>query len=292
MSDYDTARMSFRRISILGIGLLGASLARAVRKSATDCQIVGYAHRPSTLESALRLGVVDEGYADPSLAVRGADLVVLCTPVGAFAHLLGSIAPALSPQALVTDVGSTKRTICHLAESLPFPSQFVGSHPMAGSEKRGLDYADADLYKSALCILTPTESTDVAAVEKVESLWRLIGMRTTRMTPADHDARVALASHLPHALAAALMTLQTPETLAVAGKGLADTTRIAAGDAALWRDIFVDNRDNLLAGLTALEQRLAELRTMLLADEGPAVHRWLEDAAELRAKFGTGRQAG
>jgi prephenate dehydrogenase len=288
-TDYDSARMSFRRISILGIGLLGASLARAIKRGASSCQVVGYAHRPATLEAALGQGVVDEGYADPAAAVRGADVVVLCTPVGVFPDLLAAITPALDQAAVITDVGSTKRSICGLADSLPSPGRFVGSHPMAGSEKRGLEHADADLYKNALCILTPTATTDLTTIEKVESLWHLVGMRTAQMTPEDHDERVALASHLPHALAAALMTLQTPASLAVAGKGLTDTTRIAAGDPAMWRDILIDNRDNLITGLTALEKRLAELRTMLSANEGPTLHRWLTDAAELRAKLGQGR---
>ena len=281
--------MSFRRLSILGIGLLGASLARAVRKTSSDCRIVGYAHRQSTLDAAIAQGVVDEGYADAAQAVRDADVVVMCTPVGAFEDLLRTIGPVLAESTVVTDVGSTKRSVCKLAEGLRFPNQFIGSHPMAGSEKRGLDHADADLYRGALCILTPSTTTNPAAVETAESLWKLVGMRTTRMTADDHDARVALASHLPHAIAAALMTLQTPDTLTVAGKGLADTTRIAAGDAAVWRDIFLDNADNLLSGLTAMERRIAELKTMLERGDGASVHQWLTDAAETRGKFGTRR---
>src|SRR4051794_29727545 len=147
-----------RELSILGVGLLGGSIALAAKGAIKDCHIRGYGHRLETLEQAKKGGVIDEGYADPASAVRGADLVILCTPVGTLGNLLRWIGPALSPGTLVTDVGSTKRSVVQAAEqSLPKDVLFVGSHPMAGSEKRGVAHARADLCQDALCIVTPTE---------------------------------------------------------------------------------------------------------------------------------------
>ncbi len=257
----------------------------AVRQFAKGCHIVGYGHRQETLDTAISRGIIDEGTTDPAVAVRNADLVVLATPVGTFGELIRVIGPALSSDAIVTDVGSTKRSVVMAAAGLQRPGQFVGSHPMAGSEKRGVEFADANLYERALCILTPTADTDPAAADRIESLWRTVGMRTTRMTPAEHDARVAIASHLPHALAAALMLIQDEQSLAVAGKGLADTTRIAAGDAGLWRDIFMDNRDNLRTSLDALRVQLDALSKHLASDDATAVQQWLARGAAARGGF-------
>src|SRR4051812_17963924 len=171
--------MQPKRLSILGVGLLGGSIGLAVRSMVRSCRVVGYAHRAATLRSALDLGAIDDGYDDPAAAVRGADLVILCTPVGLLCELLDRIAPALDPGAIVTDVGSTKRSVvAHGGKLLAAGNasgRFVGSHPMAGSEKRGVQYAQADLFRDALCITTPDESTDVDALAQVESFWRLLG---------------------------------------------------------------------------------------------------------------------
>ncbi|HEX5242246.1 MAG TPA: prephenate dehydrogenase/arogenate dehydrogenase family protein, partial [Tepidisphaeraceae bacterium] len=149
--------MQPRQISILGVGLLGGSLGLALKSAANDCKIIGYSHRRTTLDAAIRLGAIHEGYEQLGPAVRGSDLVVLCTPVGLFPDLIKQLAPLLSQEANVTDVGSTKETVVSIAEKLLPPGvHFVGSHPMAGSEKRGIEHARADLYSGALCILTPT----------------------------------------------------------------------------------------------------------------------------------------
>jgi len=164
--------MSIVRLSILGVGLLGGSLGLAAKRSMPGVRVVGYGHRPVTLESALKLRAIDEATADVVSAVHDADLVVLCTPVGLFDGLLGQIAPALKRGAIVTDVGSTKRSVVERGESLV--ARFVGSHPMAGSEKRGVEFARADLFDRALCILTPTPRTDPAALDLVDTFWKKI----------------------------------------------------------------------------------------------------------------------
>lgn len=271
------------RLSIIGVGLLGGSIGLAVKNGLTSCRIKGYGHRKSTLDQALNLGAIDSAAVSAADAVAGADLVILCTPVGLFDEILRSIGPALAPGAIVTDVGSTKRSVVRLAqEILPSGVHFVGSHPMAGSEKRGVEFAKADLFKNALCITTPTARTDLAAVRTVESFWQTIGMRVTRLTPDDHDRLLADVSHLPHALAAALTMLQSDQALPLAGKGFLDSTRIAAGDPGLWRDIFIDNSDNLRDGLRRLRGQIERFEAMLLPEQSTQLHQWLDAAAKKR----------
>jgi prephenate dehydrogenase len=232
------------------------------------------------------MGAIDEMYDDPAAAVRGADLVILCTPVGVFSKLLESIAPSLEPKAVVTDVGSTKASVVEAAgKLLPKSAHFVGSHPIAGSEKRGVEFARADLLRDALCIVTPDASTDLDALANVESFWRLLGMRTTRVSPAEHDRRLADVSHLPHAVAAALVAMQADDSFALAGKGFADTTRIAGGDGGLWRDIFMDNRENVLSSIERLRGHLDQFASALRAGDRDAVKTWLDAAAKRREEL-------
>lgn len=275
-----------QRLSILGVGLLGGSIGLAARSVLSDCKIIGYGHRKTTLALAKEVGAIDEGYDDPQAAVHQADLTILCTPVGLFGEILPKISPALKKGAIVTDVGSTKRSVVQIAERvLPSQVHFVGSHPMAGSEKRGVEFARTDLFHGALCITTPTAETSKQALEKVESFWRLLGMRLTRLSPEEHDQCLADISHLPHALAAALVAMQADSSLPLAGKGFLDTTRIAGGDGALWRDIFLDNRDNLQAGLLRLRTQLDQLLKLLDAEKGDALRDWLNAAAGRREKL-------
>jgi prephenate dehydrogenase len=269
-------------LSILGVGLLGGSLGLAAKARLTGCRVVGYAHRPATLEQALTLGAVDEGYEDPVRAVQGADLVVLCTPVGLLPDLLSRIAPGLDDRAVVTDVGSTKATVVRSAERQHPGVRFVGSHPMAGSERRGVQFAQADLFERAVCITTPTDATDRGALEQVEAFWQRMGMRIKRLSPEDHDRLICDASHLPHAVAAALVTLQQDDALELVGKGFLDATRIAGGDGGLWRDILLDNRENVAASIDRLRETLDELRTMLHPDKADALRAWLDRAADRR----------
>jgi prephenate dehydrogenase len=272
-----------RRLSILGVGLLGGSLGLAVRSLATGCQITGYTHNRRTGEQALQANAVDRFVEDPAAAIREADLVVLCTPVSLFPSLLEQIAPHLAPGVIVTDVASTKASIVAAAQRLLPPHvPFVGSHPMAGSEKRGIEFARADLFQNALCILTPTSLTNAAALAQVESFWRRLGMRTTKLSADDHDRLIAQISHVPHAVAAALVSIASDAALPLAGKGFVDTTRIASGDASLWRDILLDNANNVRAGLRQLRTVLDELDQQLDCKDGDAIQKWLENAAQRR----------
>ncbi len=278
--------MHLKRLSVLGVGLLGGSIGMAVKSRIRGCVVTGYGHRPETLRAALLREAIDEAYDDPRDAVRDADLVILCTPVGLLCPLLDQILPGLAPGAAVTDVGSTKRSIVHHADAqlarLSKKVHFVGSHPMAGSEKRGVQFADAELFNEATCVLTPSALTDPQALADVDAFWSTLGMKTLRMSPEEHDRRAADVSHLPHAVAAALVDIQTGDSLAFAGKGFTDTTRIAGGDGGLWRDILLDNRDNLRVSLSKLQASLATLLSALDASDADAVQQWLDTAAEKR----------
>lgn len=275
--------MGFERISIVGVGLLGGSVGMAAKAFVNGCQVVGYGHRAATLEKAVEVGAIDRGESDLAAAVKGCDLVVLCTPVGLFGEMLKRMAGALEAGTVVTDVGSTKGSVVRLAGKwLPRGVRFVGSHPMAGSEKRGVEFARPDLFQNAVCITTPTAKTDPQALEAVEGFWRALGMRMTRVSPREHDRLLADVSHLPHAVAAALVAMQKEEGLALAGKGFLDTTRIAGGDGGLWRDIFLDNRINLKASLKRLRKRMEELEKLLEEEKGEALAAWLDRAAARR----------
>jgi len=275
--------MQPRCLSILGVGLLGGSIGLAVRQRIKGCKVVGYAHRLATLEAAIRLGAVDEAYEQPQPAVRDADLVILCTPVGMLGSLLKDIAGNLAPGAIVTDVGSTKESLVEAAgQALPDKVHFVGSHPMAGSEKRGVEFARADLFDGAVCITTPTPRTNPDALEKVEAFWHVLGMRTTRLSPPVHDQLLADVSHLPHAIAAALVSLQQDAALKLCGKGFADLTRIAAGDPGLWRDILLDNRQNVRSSIDRLIMELGKVSRLLEPGASGELEQWLANASQRR----------
>ncbi len=260
--------MRFERITIVGVGLIGGSLGLACRQAFDGIHITGYGHQSPDLELAIERGVIHNASTDLIDSVCAADLVIFATPVSAFGPLLKVAAPAMKPGAIISDVGSTKRSITQLAaEMLPSSIKFVGSHPMVGGEKQGVQHARADLLAGALCIITPTGSSDASAVNLIEGFWQMLNMRTMRMTPEQHDALTAANSHLPHAVAAALVRCQSEDSLKIAARGFLDTTRVAGGDPALWRDIFLDNRDHLKAGIEHLQVELDQLLEKLEAGD-------------------------
>ena len=277
--------MKANHVSILGVGLLGGSIGLAIRSRLSKWHVSGYGHRQATVDAALQIGALHEGYVSLAPAVKDAGLVILCTPVGLFRPLLAELAPLLAPGTIVTDVGSTSDIVKAAETLLPEGVHFVGSHPMAGSEKRGVQHAKADLYEGALCILTPTANTSPQALEAVKQFWADLGMRTCQISPEEHDRRLADVSHLPHAVAAALMSLQDEDSIALAGKGFYDMTRIAGGDGALWRDIFLDNRDNLRQSIARLKDRLDLILDLIDDNEAQALAAWLNETAEHRQKM-------
>lgn len=280
--------MMFARAALIGCGMVGGSLAAALRAAGAVGRVVGFDRVAAHAARAQARGIVDETAADARAAVDGADLVVLAVPVGAVAGVLGEIAPALASARLVTDVGSTKRDVVAAAErALADPSRFCGAHPLAGTERSGPDAADAALFRGRLVLLTPGARTAPETIAACEAMWTAAGARTARMDAAAHDRAVAWVSHLPHAAAftlAAAVGEVADEIAGLSAGGFADTTRIAASDPVMWRDIFVANRAPLVEAIDALLRELTALRAAVDAGDGAAVERLVERAQKGRRR--------
>ena len=271
-----------QHVTIVGVGLLGGSAALAIKACDPAVHVAGVGRRQSSLDEALAVGAIDSAHLDAA-AAADSDLVILATPVGAFEGHLRAVAPVLKAGAVVTDVGSTKAAVVRMARRVLGPQgPFVGSHPMAGSENRGPTFARADLFKGATCIVTPTKRTPPAALKRVEALWTMLGMNVRRMTPAAHDRAVARVSHLPHVLAGLLMLLPTDADLKVAATGFRDTTRLAGGEAEMWRDVLMTNRKAMLAAIDEFDESLAHLRDLLEVQDTPGVEEFLSAARRRR----------
>ena len=264
------------RLVVVGVGLLGGSVALAARASGVAREIVGVGRDRQRLEGPLRAGLVDRIATDVAAGVDGADCVVLAATVGANERLLESIWARVPAGALLTDVGSTKRRIVTAAERLAAgrPLAFLGSHPMAGSEKSGWQVARADLFRGATVIVTPTDATEPRAIKGVSALWEALGARVSALDPETHDRTVAAISHLPHVAAWALVDAVgrfEPGALAFAARGFKDMTRIAASDPPMWRDVLLDNADAIRASLGAFRAALDELERLLAAGDAAAI---------------------
>ena len=270
------------RLAVLGLGLLGGSVAWAARERGVAREVVGWGRHGETLRSALAKGLVDRIALDPAAAVEGADLVVLATPVGAMAERLRAASPGLRAGALVTDVGSVKAPLAEtLPGLLPPGVAYVGAHPMAGSHERGVDHARPDLFEGAVCVVAETRSAPAAALARVESFWRALGARTVRRDAATHDREVAWMSHVPHAVAFAFAGAlgEAPDgAREVAGPGFRDFTRIARSDPELWAEILVANGKALAGPLARVGERLSELARAVEAGDADAVARLLAES--------------
>lgn len=249
------AEVLFKRLVIIGIGHIGASIARTLQiVPGVVGTLVISDTSPAHLARAKELGLGAEYFDDPGEAAEGADGVILCTPVGSFAAIAEAIAPRLTPGCILSDVGSTKQSVWRdVGPFVPEGVQFVPAHPLAGTEFSGPDAGLPDLFKGRWCLLTPAEDADAAAVQKIEDFWTALGARTAKMTPAHHDRVIAIVSHLPHLIAFTicgtaddLADETRDEVLQFAASGFRDFTRIAASDPVMWRDIFINNKDALL----------------------------------------------
>lgn len=270
-----------RRLVVVGLGLLGGSVAKAARAHGVAVQIAGVGRDPARIDAARRDGTVDVVTTDLAATLRDADLVVLATPVRTLGRLLEDVARAVGPETIVTDVGSTKAALVAIAGHLArtYPLRFVGSHPMAGSEQSGYAHARADLFHGATVIVTPTETSVPAAVKTVTAFWEALGAtRVLALDPDTHDRVVAAISHLPHLAAFALVDAVErlePGAFDVAARGFRDTTRIAASDATMWEEIFLANRDALAAGLDAFRAALADLERLIAVGDSAGLRRAL-----------------
>jgi prephenate dehydrogenase len=266
------------KIGIVGPGLLGGSVALAIKTYSSAAKIIGIGHRPASIDRAVEIGAIDAG----SLDIRDladCELVVIATPIGLIHRTIDDLATVLSPRAVVTDVGSTKRQICRWGKTLMKRKiEFVGSHPIAGSEKRGVDFARPDLFVNANCFVTPVAGNTSQAVDLVCQLWKLLGMRVVKTSPGEHDKLLAAVSHLPHMVAAGLVNACTDDQMKFSGTGFMDTTRIASGDANLWHDIVISNADYLSSAIKKFTHQLDKFRQAVEKGDSKAICRFLEKA--------------
>lgn len=278
----------FERLAVLGLGLLGGSVAWAARERGLARVVVGSGRREAPLRDAQARGLIDEATVDPAKAVAGADLVVLATPVGSMAGVLRAAAPALRAGALVTDVGSVKSLLAEtLPGLLPGGVTYIGAHPMAGSHEKGPDHARSDLLEGATCVVTPCPGDPPAAIGRIEGFWRGLGAHVVRRDPAAHDLEVAWISHVPHALAFAFARSlgdAPPEAGEVAGTGFRDFTRIARSDPELWAEILVANRKAIEGPIARVGKSLTELAHAIERADVDELDRWI---AEARTSLGT-----
>ena len=279
------------RLAIVGVGLLGGSVAKAVRAHGLAREIVGVGRDLARLAPALGDGALDRATTDVADGVAGADRVLLAAPVLANETLLARVWQAAPAGALLTDVGSTKRGIVSAAERLAVRRphvHFVGSHPMAGSEKSGYAVARPDLFQGATVVVTPTEATDAAMAKGVAEFWAALGARVVVLDPATHDRAVAAISHLPHVAAWALVDAVArfePDALQIAARGFKDTTRIAASDPDVWREILVANREAVQASLAAFRTALDDLERLVMTGDGAALTAFLAHVKATRERL-------
>lgn len=273
-------------VTIVGTGLLGASVGLALREAGFNGTITGVARRTETLEAAKRIGAIDSAITDASAGVADADLVILATPVATATEQLGSLADSFKPSVIITDVGSTKLSIVAAARALPMADRFVGAHPMAGAETSGPQCADAQLFAGKPCVLTPDEHTEPSCLALVESMWQRFGMHIVHLPAKLHDEAVARVSHLPHVVSAALMLIAADSgRLNVASTGLRDTTRLAAGETQMWADILCDNAGPVADAIDEAIARLTTAKRLIAGGDRDAVVQWLAAARHERHRW-------
>jgi len=287
-------RLHFNQAVIIGVGLIGGSLGMILRRKQLASSVVGVGRRVENLKTAVKVGAIDRYVVDSREAVKEADLVILATPVDTYERHLNEWASYLRPGAIVTDVGSVKGELVERSErEMPAGVHFVGAHPIAGKEKTGAAAASEELFSGRRCILTPTRQTNAQALERVQALWQETGAVVLTMDPHLHDKILGAVSHLPHVAAFALMNALVDIRTEVpaldlaghSGGGLRDTTRIAASSPEMWRDIFLWNRENVVACIRTFERSLAELRQLIQTGDGAGIEKMLERAKQEREKF-------
>ncbi|MGI9491550.1 MAG: prephenate/arogenate dehydrogenase family protein [Geminicoccaceae bacterium] len=280
----------FKRVAMIGIGLINGSLARVMRRHRLADEIVACARREETVQQAKALGLADRTTTDPAEAAIGADLVVIGTPTGTTGHIVKTMTSTLDRRAIITDVGSIKRKVINdVLPHLPFPVRFVPGHPVAGSEKSGPDASFETLFEGRHCILTPTAETDPDALETIRALWHAAGSSVSIMAPDHHDRVLAITSHLPHLIAytivgtvADLEEHQKTEVLRFSAGGFTDFTRIAGSDPIMWRDIFLHNKDAVLEMLGRFTEDLSALQRAIRWEDGDTLEQLFTRTREVR----------
>lgn len=283
-----TAKRKWSTVAVVGVGLIGGSIGLALRRRNLAQRVVGVGRRAASLRRAKQLGCVDTTSTSIARGVADSELIIVCTPVGQIADHVLEAAAHCRTEAIITDAGSTKAEIVAAVENHSSGrANFVGSHPLAGSEKAGAQFARDNLLDGRLVVVTPTSKTDKQLVDSAETFWKSLGARVERMTPAAHDEALAAVSHLPHAVASALAAATPLKHLPLVAGGWQDTTRIAAGDAELWRQIFLDNQGNLLKSLDRFESMLAKLRRAVESGDQAQLLKILQAGKDARDSVGS-----
>ena len=277
-------------IAIVGVGLIGGSIGLAVRKRGLAKQVVGIGRSSERLAQARDLAAIDRGTVNLAEGVQDADLVVVCTPVASIVQRVQEASSAAPPHAVLTDAGSTKREIVTqldstVSSSLPGP-QYVGSHPLAGDHRTGCEFARADLFENRVTVITPTSHTSRAATSTVTEFWQALGSRVVEMSPEAHDQALAITSHLPHLVASAMSATTPGEYLPLTAGGWQDTTRLAAADPELWRQIFAANRAAVVEAVERFDMSLAALREALRTGDDQRLLQLLQEAKQVRDALG------
>lgn len=280
----------FGRVALIGIGLIGSSLAHAMRKNGLAGEITGYARSEATRAKARELGLVDLVFSTAREAVEGADLVILCSPVGTYAALAEEIGTTLKPGAILTDVGSVKGAVVRdVAGHVPTGVHFIPGHPIAGTEQSGPESGFAELFINRWCILTPLPDFDPQAVERLVEFWRACGSNVETMTPEHHDLVLAITSHLPHLIAynivstaADLEEVTSSEVIKYSAGGFRDFTRIAASDPTMWRDVFLNNKDAVLEMLGRFSEDLSALQRAIRWGDGDTLFNIFNRSRQIR----------
>lgn len=280
----------FERVALIGIGLIGSSISHAIRRRGLAKEIVGSARTKSTLDTAVKLNLIDKGFDSAAEAVAGADLVILSVPVGACGPIAAEIAPHLKPGAILTDVGSVKaQVVSDMAPHVPTGVHFVPGHPIAGTEQSGPEAGFAELFDGRWTILTPEDHTDAAAVEKLKAFWEALGAKVEVMNPQHHDMVLAITSHLPHLIAFNIVNtaehlerVTDKEVIKFSAGGFRDFTRIAASDPTMWRDIFLGNKEGVLEMLRRFSRDLEELKAAIEGGDGEKLYRRFAEARAIR----------
>ncbi|MFO0936259.1 MAG: prephenate dehydrogenase/arogenate dehydrogenase family protein [Gemmataceae bacterium] len=270
-------------LAIIGVGLMGASVGLAAKSRGLARRIIGFDSDPEHL----RIAEAYEGIETTNVRIQDAQLIIVCTPVDRIAAEIVRLEGQIPPSAVITDLGSTKQRIVEAVELSSIHNQYVGSHPMAGSEKKGPAFANPELFAGRPVILTPTARTQEQPLKTVSDFWTALGCRVVRMSPKEHDAAVAAVSHLPHAVASALAGCTDISLVPVSAGGWRDTTRVAGAGPGIWTPIFRENRDAVIAALHHFSDHLASFRRLLEADDGPGITAWLADAKRVRDALGS-----
>lgn len=278
---------NFQNVAIVGVGLIGGSIGLGLKARGLAKKIVGIGRKEASLARAYACGAVDESTIDLEAGVREADVVIIATPVASVVDDVCRALASAPPGALVTDVGSTKASICSdIAEQQSDHQNFVGSHPLAGDHRSGPEYARANLLDDKVVVVTPTESTPPETVDRVQDFWEALDARVIQMPPGQHDQALATTSHLPHLVASALAFNTPPEWLPLAASGWADSTRIAAADPQLWTQIFMDNRPDVMSTLDRFIAQLQSIRNDLANEDECVVEVFLKNAKRTRDALG------